>query len=55
MGGKSDQKYEFKNIWNGFPVLDKPEYVSELRNYMLISFGYHIKSMYTLISENLKS
>ena len=53
LGGQSTN--DLKNVWKGFPVVNDKEYAYELKFYYLMTFGYHIKSLYTLFAENQKA
>ena len=44
--GNTNNKME--NMYINFPIIDDPEYESELKTYFLTTFGYHILSIYKL-------
>ena len=54
LGGTATADQMMK-LWDNYPVVSDPTYWVALQRYYLISFGYHIKSMYSLWSENRKA
>lgn len=50
MGGSYTNS--LKDMWTDFPIPSNPAYHRQVTWYYLLSFGYHIKSLYTLIVEN---
>lgn len=53
--GGSASSADVAKLYEKYPVQDHPEYNDSLRLYYLISFGYHIKSLYSLWSDNRKA
>jgi len=50
LGGKAEN--DMNNVWVNFPVVDDREYAEELKIYFLVSYGYHLSSLFDLIKTN---
>jgi len=53
LGGKKENIVA--NFWKDFPVMADPTYADSVKNYYLISLGYHCVSIVTLVSDHIKA
>jgi hypothetical protein len=53
LGGASTNTLH--NVWKNYPIIDDPKYEWHMKTYFLVTFGYHIESVYVLYVTHTKN